>query len=203
MLNISNDFSLILEIGSKFGIEANKFILDHLEKCEIDIHQIKSSTGQSYTDCIISKNEVVLRYILSRGIIPKNNISKIYIPCPECYNGEPHDCNFRFVTTNFLCLRKYKVSINDIKNSIFISENNVDFDSGENFLSFENSYNDDQIFDRPGISKLEIEDTDDEIKLNKYPWDYPYKFDSFEISPYILSYKKVRENPMAFGIDNY
>jgi hypothetical protein len=67
------------------------------------------------TDCI---NEDVLDSVLFHGSLElihnlldqgfswKDKQYKIYVPCQDCYNGELHDCNWRYVSANFVSLRR-------------------------------------------------------------------------------------------------
>lgn len=41
--------------------------------------------------------------ILARGFSFKDKNHRLYVPCPDCYNGEGHYCNWRYVSSNFVC----------------------------------------------------------------------------------------------------
>jgi len=43
-----------------------------------------------------------IRYILDKGIKFPDKEYRIYVPCPNCYNGEGHSCNWRYVSANFI-----------------------------------------------------------------------------------------------------
>lgn len=47
---------------------------------------------------------------------------RIYAPCPECYNGEIHTCNFRYITADYVCRVRTNMPLNELAQANAINE---------------------------------------------------------------------------------
>jgi hypothetical protein len=194
-INICSNIYLINNIGSKFGIDANQFIIDHF------VHHGTNIQG-SYTDAIISKNNLsVLKYVLSRGIKPKNNIIELYVPCAQCHNGEGGACNYRKFTTNYICLDRYDISLNDLADLNKL-DNVVDFGKFDTswgyWVYFDKEADNNQVFDAPGIQYIDDDDSGlDNISINGNSY---YQYRTQQV---ILPYDEIILDPLKFGIDGF
>jgi hypothetical protein len=66
---------------------------------------------------VISFNTVaVLKYLISRGAKPQDAIYIWEVPCPDCYNGEQHKCNFRNITLEYILLVRYGITLAELYN---------------------------------------------------------------------------------------
>jgi hypothetical protein len=95
----------------------------------------------------------VLQYLLSRDIIPHNNIIKLYAPCPECYNGENHSCNYRNVTTEYISLKRYGVRLDSLK-----TLNKDTAPVHISYYEFDGPANDQEVYVEPGIDLVASSD---------------------------------------------
>lgn len=172
---INTDNRLLVNIGRNFEIEAVKFMIDYCEKNKQDIHAYPLPDfyydTMNFTDAIIFSNSVeVLQYILSLGIIPKNNVIKLYVPCNECYNGESHSCNFRNVTTEYISLSRYEVTLDKLHT---ITENKPA--RRISYYEFSGPAKENEVYTEPGVDVLEVSDNDSEDNSIQYTFEIPPK----------------------------
>jgi len=155
-ININNQ--LLINIGKHYCLDANKFILEYCKKENQDIHY-RTNKSKSYTDEIIQHNSLeILQYVLSLGIIPSNNVITKYVPCPECYNGESHSCNFRNITTEYILLKRYGKRLSEI-NTLTFETPPVSPPVSFSYEEFDGDANSREIYVEPGIDILSA-DTD-------------------------------------------
>jgi hypothetical protein len=156
-LEINIDNCLLLNIGRNYNLDAIKFIIDYYDKNNQPI-------DDKFTDKIIQHNSLeILQYVLTQGIIPKNNIIKKYVPCPDCYNGEDYSCNYRNVTTEYIALKRYGKRLNELDK---LKEQSPVFFS---YDEFDGEANNNEIYTEPGIDILEEYDDDKQIRYRIPP----------------------------------
>lgn len=56
----------------------------------------------------------LIKDLLSRGFQFIQKEYRLYVPCPECYNGESHPCNDRYVNTDFVSRVRFGVCTGDL-----------------------------------------------------------------------------------------
>jgi hypothetical protein len=153
--------------------------------CQNDSH-IKNK-NMNYIDAVIMYNNFdVVKYLIDNGVRPTNNIILIYSACWECINGESYSCNFRNVTTNYVCTFRFGLTISEL-----ISGLNKIFDNDFRFCYtyFCGPANSDQVFNVAGKNVIEPADNDDDNN-DDHVWSYKV----YETAPKILSYKKINDD---------
>lgn len=122
---------------------------------------------------------------MNKNIKPINNIIKIYSACWECYNGEPYSCNWRNITTNYICTARFGRTLNELLNGL----EPITFNKfRQGYIFFCNSADSDQIFNVAGKNIIKDEDKDEDGD------DMPWPYVKYEIPPEILSFNEIKEN---------
>ncbi len=179
----------IVVIGARFGLDENLFVYYNIiQKYGIDIYNIKTDRleGTSiiirYIDAIImyNKDKKVFEFLLHQGIKPQNNLIKIYSPCWDCVNGESHGCNYRNITTNYVCTFRYNKSIDEL-----IKEQKIEKCDDMRFcyVYFCNDADSNQVFNVAGKGELTEKCDCEEDKEDDLRWPYI----KYQINPEILS----------------
>jgi len=167
-INIGNN--LLVNIGRNFGKDALGFILDYAEKHGQDINERCSNpyTAMRFTDNVIAYNtKEALLYLLERGIKFENYANRRYVPCHDCYNGESHSCNYRWITSNFMALERYQLTLDELELVKNIKEQPRPYH--DRYSSFEGPADEDQIFDVPGIGLLNPDADYEDFSVYKVP----------------------------------
>lgn len=149
--SINEENSSILDKMGSLKVEALEYVITYYNSKGISYN----INNETFIKEIISNNSVeVLRYIMKIGAKPIDyidSIYKLYIPCPNCYNGELSRCNYRNVSLEYILLSRYKIKIKDLENIDILDklENTepVEFDYSE----FEGDADDCEIYVEPRI----------------------------------------------------
>ena len=124
-----------------------------LTYCETDTHGKDYDLNDSeFMRKIISFNSVVvLKYLISRGAKPRDAIYRWDAPCPHCYNGERHKCNFRNITLEYILLARYGIKLAELYNPDILDKlEDADwFDMS--WYDCNGNADDDEIYTKPGI----------------------------------------------------
>jgi len=101
---------------------------------------------------VISFNTAgVLKYLISRGAKPQNTIYRYEVPCPSCYNGEQHKCNFRNITLEYILLARYEIKLADLYNSEILDKLEDAECFNMSWYDCNGNADDDEVHTEPGI----------------------------------------------------
>jgi hypothetical protein len=111
--------------------------------------------GDFIKNVIESNSVAVLKYLISRGAKPKNAIYNEYVPCPSCYNGEQHSCNFRNITLEYILLARYEIRLADLYNPTVMDKLEDTNGFGMSWYDCNGDADDDEVYTEPGIDFME------------------------------------------------
>lgn len=151
------NIKVIFTIGERFGIDENKYILDYLQENNVDVNKLENCPHfrnnldtPTYFDAVLKNNSIdMIKYTINRGVKIQNNVHRIRVDCPECYNGELSDCNYRNITSNYVSLYRFGAKINDLFAYLYSNCDNNDFHAY--YSDFVDEADNDEIFDEPMI----------------------------------------------------
>ena len=95
----------------------------------------------------------VIRKLLDNGFVFSDRIYKLYVECDDCHNGEPHSCNWRNVSGNFVSLSRFEVPLANIS-SIRVEESYPKFYVTYGMLDGE--ANELEVYTKCGIDELDF-----------------------------------------------
>lgn len=156
------------------------------DRCKslIDIYKAKGAyepNSETYSILIIRDNEFVpdefidetvldsvlfngsldlIKDLLQKGFVFKDKVYLLYVPCPECYNGEMHRCNDRYVSTNFIITMRCDYSLEEIDKAEDI------FPFWCAYGHFDGPADDSELYIKPGVN--ESDDWNDEADQRIY-----------------------------------
>ena len=105
------------------------------ERYEEVIDQFKKTDHPNYAHIILKRPDLVsdhyiseavldavlfsgtwelMMEMLNRGFRFKDKEYRIYVACQLCHNGENHSCNWRYVSANFVCLKKTGLTLDQL-----------------------------------------------------------------------------------------
>jgi hypothetical protein len=106
-IDINTDNQLLISACKRHGHDAVKFMLEY---CGNDVAKGVDEDSLSFTDVVIAYGSIeTIRYVLQQGIQIRDNI--ICMPYHEYRKGK---CNYRRITTEYMCYSRFSVGLADI-----------------------------------------------------------------------------------------
>lgn len=194
--------SPIVGIGKNFGLDENLYVCKKLLESGVTISNVavdrsyySMSNNFTYFDAILKYNtfEVVisvLGFIKKQNCVPTNNFIKIRVPCYECLNGEPSSCNYRNVTSNYICMVRFGCSLSELLNYGHSDMPPTNNEFSVSYTEFCGPADALQVFNAPGKNILpnpEDSMTEEEYEIYTSSPNYQWPYKKYEINPEIMS----------------
>lgn len=124
-----------------------------------------------------------LQLIRDRGLEFKDKTYVIRVPCPDCYNGEPYPCNYRYITANFVCTTRTGHALSELETCTQFTDRGWNTDAFWcAYGHFDGPADDTELYTCAGINGLGWDDEKDQriyeippVKVTR-SLDDPYEF---------------------------